>query len=153
MNPLYKTTKKPSDFISSHAKGVADMITLNNLTEESLLDNIHTRFSEEIIYVCGINYPSCLILMFVSDIYGINLGCRYAYLPLHNSSIKLTVVLVNPYREIDIYNPDIANLYSTAQDKTALPPHVFAGIHLIPLSFILILFYFAYCTQLLIMHM
>jgi hypothetical protein len=52
MNPLFKTTRKTADFVSSHAKGVSDMITLNNLTEQSLLENLHMRFSEEIIYVC-----------------------------------------------------------------------------------------------------
>ncbi len=37
------------------------------------------------------------------------------------------ILLVNPYREIDIYSPTIANLYGSATDKTTLPPHVFAG--------------------------
>lgn len=51
MNPLFKTTKKAADFISNNNKGVSDMITLNNLSEASLLENLHGRFSEEIIYV------------------------------------------------------------------------------------------------------
>lgn len=52
MNPLFKSTRKTGgDFITRQAVGVADMITLNNLTEESLLENLHMRFSEEVIYV------------------------------------------------------------------------------------------------------
>jgi myosin heavy subunit len=52
MNPLFKPTKRAGgDFISRHAVGVADMITLNQLTEDNLLDNLHMRFSEDIIYV------------------------------------------------------------------------------------------------------
>lgn len=41
-----------NDFITKHAVGVADMITLDRLSEESLLENLHLRFSEEVIYVC-----------------------------------------------------------------------------------------------------
>lgn len=40
----------------------------------------------------------------------------------------LIIIIVNPYREIDIYTPDIANMYSVTTDKTSLPPHVFAGM-------------------------
>lgn len=67
---------------------------------------------------------------FVLDLYGLYFNCRYAYFSFWNPQYIIIFILVNPYREIDIYNPDIAHLYATAPDKTVLPPHVFAGIYL-----------------------
>ncbi len=52
MNPLFKHTKRGIDFLQSNSIGVADMITLDILSEDRLLENLHMRFSEEIIYVC-----------------------------------------------------------------------------------------------------
>lgn len=40
--------------------GVADMITMDHLTEEMLLSNLDKRFKKDIIYVCFIN--NCIVM-------------------------------------------------------------------------------------------
>ena len=53
MNPLYPDKEKQRALLlKSSGVGIEDMITMDKLTEDVLLDNLHKRFSGDIIYVC-----------------------------------------------------------------------------------------------------
>lgn len=53
MNPLYPDREAQRNLLMRSTKtGVEDMITMDNLSEDVLLDNLHKRFTSDIIYVC-----------------------------------------------------------------------------------------------------
>jgi myosin-1 len=90
--------------------GSWDSVLLDNLSEDSFINNLHQRYKRDHIYV-RIRFP-------ISDkIDNFNPFVRF------QSYIGTFLVALNPYKPLSIYTPDLVEAYAT-KSLFQLPPNM-----------------------------
>ena len=98
-------------------EGVEDLIQLSYLNEPSVLHNLQSRYSQDMIYVClllWLVFPTRVIFYVIS----------YAALALCMQSKSGPILIaLNPFKDVQIYGDDYISAY---RQKLMDRPHVYA---------------------------
>ena len=98
-------------------EGVEDLIQLSYLNEPSVLHNLQSIYSHDMIYVC-------LLLWLVFPTHVIFYVFSYAALALcMQSKSGPTLIARNPFKDVQIYGDDYISAY---RQKLMDRPHVYA---------------------------
>lgn len=135
----------PSASASEHhdIHGVSDLCKLDPATEETLLENLQSRFKRDQIYV---NIRSSLKLLFNWPLFKKKSEFNFKFHFPQNSVFNCTPIIfrsnmflissfqtflstllvsINPYKKLSLYTPDVIDKYRNHR-RHHMPPHIYS---------------------------